>query len=100
MKVSLIRCDRSGNPVRSIPDMAEELIANSQATADLYRRVGYVEPWVGYVAVVNGRGVGAAHLSVRPTRVGRRLHTSRWGRRKVSDTPRKRSGSRRNGASP
>jgi RimJ/RimL family protein N-acetyltransferase len=58
MKVSLIRCDRSGNPVQLIPDMAEELIANCQATADLYRRVGYVEPWVGYVAIVNGRGVG------------------------------------------
>jgi hypothetical protein len=51
MKVSLIRCDRNGNPVQSIPDMAQELIANCQATADLYRRVGYVEPWVGYVAV-------------------------------------------------
>jgi len=58
MKVSLIRCDQRGNPVQSIPDMNEELIANCQVTADLYRRVGYVEPWVGYVAVVNGRGVG------------------------------------------
>jgi len=38
--------------------MADELVANCQATADLYRRVGYLEPWVGYVTVADGRGVG------------------------------------------
>lgn len=58
MKVTLIRCDQNGTPVQSVPDMTEELAANCQATADLYRRVGYREPWVGYVAVVNNRGVG------------------------------------------
>jgi len=58
MKFSLIRCDQNGDPVQSISDMTEELAANCQATADLYRRMGYMEPWVGYVAVVNSRGVG------------------------------------------
>jgi ribosomal-protein-alanine N-acetyltransferase len=58
MKVSLIRCDQNGDPVQPIAKMAEELVTNCQGTADLYRRVGYLEPWVGYVAVVNDRGVG------------------------------------------
>ncbi|MFM7231585.1 MAG: GNAT family N-acetyltransferase [bacterium] len=39
-------------------DMPEALVANCRATADLYRRVGYFPPWVGYVAVVENRGVG------------------------------------------
>jgi len=38
--------------------MPEALAANCRATADLYRRIGFVPPWIGYVAVVNGRGVG------------------------------------------
>lgn len=58
MKVSLIRCDKHGVPVQTIADMAQELVANWQATAELYRRLGYTEPWVAYVAVVNNRGVG------------------------------------------
>ena len=31
---------------------------NCEATAALYGRIGYVEPWVGYVAVDDGRCVG------------------------------------------
>ena len=38
--------------------MSETLLANCRATADLYRRVGFVSPWTGYVAVVDNRGVG------------------------------------------
>jgi ribosomal-protein-alanine N-acetyltransferase len=58
MKLSLVQCDVNGTPVEPIPILPEELTANCIATADLYRRVGYQLPWVGYVAVVNGRGVG------------------------------------------
>ena len=58
MKLSLVQCDENGNPVEQIPSLAEELTANCIATANLYQRVGYQLPWVGYVAVVNGRGVG------------------------------------------
>lgn len=58
MTFSLVPCDQDGNPVHAIPDMPAALVANCQATADLYRRVGFVPPWIGYVAVVNGRGVG------------------------------------------
>ena len=58
MKFSLVPCDQSGTPVQTILDMSEALVANCQATADLYRRVGFVPPWIGYIAVVNNRGVG------------------------------------------
>ena len=58
MTFSLVPCDQNGNPAQTIPDMPEALIANCQATADLYRRVGFAPPWIGYIAVVNNRGVG------------------------------------------
>jgi [ribosomal protein S5]-alanine N-acetyltransferase len=58
MTFSLVRCDADGRPVQAIAGLSAELEANCVATAELYRRVGYVEPWVGYVAVVDGEGVG------------------------------------------
>src|SRR5690606_34016973 len=42
----------------AISDMPRALVANCRATADLYRRVGFVPPWIGYVAVIGGRAVG------------------------------------------
>ena len=50
--------------------MPEMLVANCQATADLYRRVGFVPPWIGYVAVDQGRGVGGGAF-VGPPKDGR-----------------------------
>lgn len=58
MTVLLIRCTPDGKPVSPVADLPEELVANCTATADLYRRVGYVEPWVGYIAVLDGTPVG------------------------------------------
>lgn len=58
MTFSLVPLDQSGIPAQAIPDMPEALVANCQATADLYRRIGFVPPWIGYVAIVNNRGVG------------------------------------------
>jgi ribosomal-protein-alanine N-acetyltransferase len=58
MTFSLVPCDQDGNPVQAITDIPEPLMANCRATADLYRRVGFTPPWVGYVAVVDNRGVG------------------------------------------
>ena len=58
MTFSLVRCDAGGRPLQSIAGLSAELEANCVATAELYRRVGFVEPWVGYVAVVDGAGVG------------------------------------------
>ena len=58
MTFSLVRCDADGRPLQAIAGLSAELEANCVATAELYRRVGFVEPWVGYVAVVDGAGVG------------------------------------------
>lgn len=55
---ALVPCDQSGAPVRAIADVPQELVANCLATADLYRRVGFEPPWIGYVAVIDNRGVG------------------------------------------
>lgn len=38
--------------------MPDDLHESCRATADLYRRVGFVPPWTGYVAVADGRAVG------------------------------------------
>jgi len=54
----LIRCDFDGRPVKAVDCMPAELAANCLGTAELYRRIGYVDPWVGYVALDDGRAVG------------------------------------------
>lgn len=58
MTFSLVPCDQDGNPLRADLKMPDALLANCQATADLYRRVGFVPPWIGYVAVAGDRAVG------------------------------------------
>jgi RimJ/RimL family protein N-acetyltransferase len=39
-------------------DVPDAIVATYAANADLYRRVGFVPPWVSYVAVEDGRAVG------------------------------------------
>jgi RimJ/RimL family protein N-acetyltransferase len=50
--------DRDGRPLGELASLGEELVAACRQTADLYLRVGYEPPWVGYVAADEGRGVG------------------------------------------
>ena len=69
MTFSLVPCDQDGTPTQVIPDIPEELTANCRATADLYRRVGFVPPWIGYVAVDGTRAVGGGAF-VGPPREG------------------------------
>jgi [ribosomal protein S5]-alanine N-acetyltransferase len=42
----------------AVEAMPEQLIAACAKSADLYSRIGYHAPWVSYVAVESGRGVG------------------------------------------
>lgn len=58
MAFALIRCAPDGKPVTSVGVLPEELAANCAATSDLYRRSGYVEPWVGYIAAIDNIPVG------------------------------------------
>jgi len=58
MTFSLVQCGPDGAPKELVARMPDALVANCVATADLYRLTGFVEPWVGYVAVDDGEGVG------------------------------------------
>lgn len=70
MTFSLIRCAADGNPVEPVAALPAEIASNCAATAELYRRVGYLEPWVGYVAVGAGSAVGGGAF-VGPPRENR-----------------------------
>ena len=54
----LVRCGEDGSPLSPISVVPEPIAATYTANADLYRRVGFVPPWVSYVAVDDGRAVG------------------------------------------
>jgi len=58
MNFSLIACDERGVPVEPTLELPEALVANCVATAELYGRIGFEPPWIGYVAVVDNRAVG------------------------------------------
>lgn len=70
MTFSLVRCTADGKPVEPIAVLPAEIAANCASTADLYRRVGFVEPWVGYVAIDSGVAVGGGAF-VGPPRENR-----------------------------
>jgi ribosomal-protein-alanine N-acetyltransferase len=55
---SLIRCGEDGSPLTPIPRVPDAMSDLYAANADLYRRVGFVPPWVSYVAVDAGQAVG------------------------------------------
>jgi [ribosomal protein S5]-alanine N-acetyltransferase len=67
MQFRLIRCDEQGAPVEALRDVPADVAANCAGTADLYRRVGYAAPWVGYVAVADGTVVGGGAFVGPPT---------------------------------
>ena len=54
----MVRCGADGVPVTPIPVVSEAIKATYAANAALYARVGFIEPWVSYVAVVSGTAVG------------------------------------------
>jgi [ribosomal protein S5]-alanine N-acetyltransferase len=58
MSFSLIRCGIDGLPVVPISLVSDAIRSTYAATADLYRRVGFVEPWVSYIADNSGQAVG------------------------------------------
>ncbi|MBX7061556.1 MAG: GNAT family N-acetyltransferase [Pyrinomonadaceae bacterium] len=58
MNFSLVSCDQNGDPITAVSEMSEELTANCRATADLFGRIGFEPPWIGYIAVADGRAVG------------------------------------------
>jgi len=67
---SLVRCGADGSPLTPISDVPETIVVTYAANADLYRRVGFVPPWVSYIAVDDGRAVGGGAF-VGPPRENR-----------------------------
>ena len=58
MNFALVPCQQDGKPSKPGLVLPEALAANCEATADLYRRIGYTPPWIGYVATAGERAVG------------------------------------------
>ena len=54
----LIGCDANGVPHSPIADLPQDMVDACEATAALYRRIGFEPPWTGYIAVANGTAVG------------------------------------------
>jgi hypothetical protein len=57
-KVSLVPIDRDGTPcdyAGSTPNVVREVLS---ATAELYAKVGFDEPWIGYLALAGEKPVG------------------------------------------
>lgn len=64
--VELLLIDRSGGvalPVESLPDLIKK---NCKATESFYRMAGFEPPWVGYVAVAEGRPIGGGAFKGPP----------------------------------
>ena len=70
MAFSLVPCGADGSPLTPILDVPEAVVATYAANADLHRRVGFIPPWVSYVAVNDGRAVGGGAF-VGPPRENR-----------------------------
>src|SRR5665213_3003643 len=58
MMFALVCCGEDGRPLLPIPEVPDAIAATYQANADLYRRVGFIPPWVSYLAVDRDRAVG------------------------------------------
>lgn len=54
----LIMCDHDGRPVEPIADVSPTLEESCRSSASLYAEVGYVAPWVSYVAMCGTAAVG------------------------------------------
>ena len=66
MELQLIAIEEDGKlatPLSSVPQLASEVV---EATAQLYKAVGYEPPWIGYLAVENGSCVGSCAFKSPP----------------------------------
>jgi len=65
-EMELIEITRDGSPARQIdelPDVAHDILAS---TAEMYKTCGYQPPWIGYLAVHNGKCVGTCAFKTPP----------------------------------
>lgn len=62
----LVACDREGRPCRPIAQLPNEVVDACVATAELYGRIGFHPPWIGYIAVSQGAAVGGGAFVAPP----------------------------------
>jgi GNAT superfamily N-acetyltransferase len=54
----LVDCGQDGHPSERLADLPPAMLEARKATADLYDRLGFHPPWIGYVAVDGALAVG------------------------------------------
>ena len=65
-KIELIPIDRDGTP-RGYSGPAPEVTGEVfRATAELYARVGFEEPWIGYLALADDTPIGTCGFKAKP----------------------------------
>lgn len=64
--LNLIPIDRKGVPRRYYGELPELAIDVLRATAELYTKVGFEEPWICYLAVVDETAVGSCGYKAKP----------------------------------
>ncbi len=62
----LIAITQDGAPAREIKDLPEIARDVMRSTAEMYRTSGYRPPWIGYLAVEEGRCVGTCAFKTPP----------------------------------
>ena len=65
MSIRLVEIGQDGRSVEdlSLPDMARSVC---EATAAMYPKTGFRQPWVGYLAVQDGQVVGTCGFKTPP----------------------------------
>jgi len=66
MHVRLIPIDPQGRPAEDVGRLDKVAKQICKATVELYRDAGFVEPWVGYLALHNRVAVGACAFKSPP----------------------------------
>ena len=64
--MELIGITESGEPATAVPSRPEIAAGAVEATAQLYRAVGYEPPWIGYLAIESGICVGMCGFKSPP----------------------------------
>lgn len=64
----LVQCDIAGEPVEKIAGMPDQLRSNCIGSAQLYTNIGFVPPWVSYVALADSTPVGGGAFVGPPVR--------------------------------
>jgi ribosomal-protein-alanine N-acetyltransferase len=54
----LVGCGRDGAPSENLGELSRAIQENCEATAALYRRAGFMVPWIAYLSVLDGTVVG------------------------------------------